>query len=116
MPITMTEKQATIQQLLAAKTKSYVAELTLRMKDYPDEADEVQEHGKELSRQIDRLIGEAMSDWMGDADAIISYVKLTNQRMQRSINEINNDIKITENAVKLIGFIDDLVKVAIAII
>lgn len=111
MPISMTKKQEIIQQLLASKTKAYQAEVKLLLKQKPEEANEVKNHGKELSRRIDNLIAEAMSDWIGNADKIIRDVKLINKKVQRSINDINNNVNLTGSVVKLVGFIDDVVEI-----
>ncbi len=112
MPISMTKKQEIIQQLLASKTKSYQAEVKLLLKRKPTEANEIKKHGKELSRKIDNLIAETMTDWTGNADKIISDVKLINKKVQRSINDINNSVNVAGNVVKLVGFIDDVVEIA----
>ena len=111
MPISKTKKQEIIQQLLASKTKAYQAEVKLLLKQKPNEAAEIKSHGKELSRRIDNLIAETMSDWIGNANKLISDVKLINKKVQRSINDINNNVNVAGNVVKLVGFIDDVVEV-----
>ncbi len=111
MSVSMTKKQEIIQQLLASKTKAYQAEVKLLLKQKPNEANEVKNHGKELSRRIDNLIAETMSDWIGNADKLISDVKLINKKVQRSINDINNNVNVAGNIVKLVGFIDEIVEI-----
>ena len=115
MPVSMTKKQEIIQQLLAAKTKAYQAEVKLLLKRKPEEANEVKTHGKELSRKIDRLISQTMSDWVLDAEIIIKDVKSTNKKIQRSINDIQNDVNVAKNVVKIVGFIDEIVEIVGAI-
>ena len=109
MAISMTEKQALIQQLLVAKNKAYQAEVALLLAGETDQADEVKNHGKELSRRIDRLIAQTMTDWTVAAEEIIEDVRGINKKVQRSIKEINNHVNAARNAVKLVGFIDDVV-------
>lgn len=116
MPISMTKKQEIIQQLLASKTKAYQVEVKLLLKQKPNEANDVKNHGKELSRRIDALIADTMSDWIGNADKLISDVKLTNKKVQRSINDINKDVNVAENVVKLIGFIDEIAEIVVGIV
>ncbi len=116
MPITTTEKQKIIQQLLAAKTKSYRAEVILLLKREPEQASLVKTKGKELSRKIDHLIMQSISDWLGESEIIINDVQLTNQKIQRSINNIQNDVNIANNVVKIVGFIDDIIKIVSAIV
>ncbi len=112
MPISMTKKQEVIQQLLAAKTKAYQAEVKLLLKRKPTEADEIKRHGKELSRKIDNLIAQTMAEWTGNAQKIIGDVRQINKKVQRSINDINNNVNVANNVVKLVGFIDDVVDIA----
>ena len=115
MSVSMTKKQEIIQQLLAAKTKAYKAEVKLLLKNKPEESKDIKTHGKELSRKIDLLIAQSMAEWEVDAEILIKDVKSTNQKLQRSINDIQNDVKVAENVVKIIGFIDKVVDITSAI-
>lgn len=115
MSISMTEKQEIIQQLLVSKNKAYQAEVKLLLKRKPEEANAVKTHGKELSRKIDRLIAQSMSDWVGDAEIIIKDVKSNNKKVQRSIKDIQSDVNVVRNAVKIVGLIDEVVEIVSAI-
>ena len=111
MAISKTAKQDLIQQLLATKTKSYQTEIKLLLKRKPDEAEEVKEHGKALSRKIDELIAQSISDWLGNSNTLIKNVKTINTKLQRSIRDIENDIKIAQNVVKIVGYIDEVTEI-----
>jgi hypothetical protein len=111
MAISMTKKQEIIQQLLASKTKAYQAEVKLLLKRKPEEADKIKDHGKELSRKIDDLISQTMSDWIGNGDTIINDVKSINSKIQRSIRGVQNDVNVANNIVKMVGFIDEVVEI-----
>ena len=111
MSIAMTKKQEIIQQLLASKTKAYQAEVKLLLKQQPSEANQVKSHGKELSRKIDNLIAQTMSEWIGNSDKIIGDVKQKNKKIQRCINDISKNVNLAGNIIKLIGFIDELVEI-----
>lgn len=115
MAISMTGKQEVIQQLLVTKTKSYQTEIKLLLKLKPDEAEEVKTHGKELSRKIDALIADSMSEWLGDSEVIVEDVRSINRKFQRSIHEIQNDVDITKNVVNIVGFIDEVVDIVVAL-
>lgn len=112
MPVSMTEKQELIQQLLVSKSKAYDAEFKLLLQGKPDEADEVKIHGKALSRRIDNLIAAAMSEWTGDAVQIVDHVRNTNRKIQRSIRGIQDSVSFSRNIIKLVGLIDDIVDIA----
>ena len=109
MPFQMNEKQVLIQSLLAAKTKSYTAEFELLLMGKADEANQVMQAGKPLSKKIDSLIAQTMQDWIGDANKLNKKVQLSNAKIQRSISEIRRDVNTANNVVKLVGYIDDVV-------
>ena len=116
MPFQMNEKQVLIQSLLAAKTKSYSAEFELLLMGKTDEANLVMATGKVLSKKIDSLIAQTMTDWLGNANELNNKVKLSNTKIQRAISEIKRDVNTAKNAVKLVGLIDDVVNVVGALV
>lgn len=116
MIIEMTEKQQVAHQLLVSKIKAYNSEIKYRAKGDDSKADEVKEHGKELSRKVDDVIAELMRDWTGDAEEIVTSTKAINETIQSIINKINKDIDTAEDFVKLIGLIDAVVSIAIGLL
>ena len=110
MTIAMTKRQL-IHQLLVAKSQAYDAESYLLLKQMPYEANVVKNHGKELSRRVDSLIAEIMSDWIENSDRIIIHVYSINKELERCITDIEYDVNVAENIVKLVGFIDEIVKI-----
>ena len=88
MAITDSEKEDIIGELLVAKQKGQIVEAKLRFKARADEADKVQQRTELLSDEIDRLLGEAMEEWIGESDQIDAKITKANAAIQKSIREI----------------------------
>lgn len=114
--ISKNNKQKIIQQLLSAKQKAYNAEFALLISGNTQEANKIKDKGKILSRQIDNLISEAMSDWNGSTEALIKDVKSTNAKIQKSIAGIKKGVETAKQVVKVVGYIDDLIEVVSTIL
>jgi ubiquinone biosynthesis protein UbiJ len=112
MAMTEENKQEVIQRLLIGKQKAHILETSLRFKGEGDEADKVAQKASELSNQIDTLLAQVLDDWLGQTDAIIQGIKKSNTSLQQSIRKIQQGVKTTENLVKAIGFLDDLIAIA----
>lgn len=113
VPPTNTEQLR--HQLRVSKAKAYDIECKLSLERRYKEAAEVKKRVEELNRRIDSLLVEARSDWLENFDEVISHVNLINKKVQRSIDDIHNDVNVTENIVKLVGFIDDIVEIVAVI-
>lgn len=100
-------KQELIRRLLIAKEKAHMLEIILRFRGLRTEAETVAEHTSVLSGQIDSLIIEVMTDWLGQADEIIEAVRHANVSIQAAIRDIEKGKKIAQGIVKAIGLIDD---------
>lgn len=113
MPITSKDQKEDILDLLIhTKRKSQKLELRLRMLKQQAEAKKVETARKKLSKKIDKLTVAAMRSWKGSAASTKTKVEKGNKDLQRSINSIKKKIKIAENVVKVVGYIDDAAKLA----
>lgn len=115
MTFTMTKRQKLVQELLQAKTQCYKTEFVLRLNGKEGKSLVVKEKGKELSRKIDDLIAQGMREWLDSAEALIPKVELKNTEIDASVTKINQNIKTANNVVKLVGYIDDVIKIIDAI-
>lgn len=116
MSINNRNKEAMIDALLESKRKGFRLEITLRFQGKAAEADEVKAKTRKLSRKIDDLLVRAMEDWLGNAAALIKTMKNTNAKLQASIRDIKKRIKVAQNVVKAIGFLDDAIDVAVKLL
>lgn len=112
MAISKTSKEQIIQSLLVAKQKAHMLEISLRFKGKPDEADQLSAKAGELSDQIDNLLSQLMSGWIGTANKILGDITKANAAIQSTIRDIQNDVHVAENIVKAIGYVDDIVVIA----
>ena len=107
MPISAANKENLVDVFLETKRKGHRAEIRLRFQRKDEDADKIAKQNKKLSKQIDMLIAQSMRQWNGSASAIISDMKQSNTKLQKSVNSIKKKMKVAENVVKIIGYIDD---------
>jgi len=112
MPISPADKENLIDTFLETKRKGHRAEINLRFQGKSEDADKLAKRNKKLSTQIDKLIAQSMRQWNGSAATIISNMKQSNTKLQASVNNIKKKLKVAQNVVKIIGFIDEAIEKA----
>ena len=112
MAISRKHKAAIIRGLIVTKQKSHLLELDLKFAAKFADARDQAESSKRLSRQIDRLLGQAMDAWSGRGKTTVTNIKTANASLQRAIREIGKDIRTAQNIVKALGLVDDVVAIA----
>lgn len=112
MAISITKKEDLIDGLQTTLGKGQKLEIRLRLTGEGASADEVAKRNRALSKKIDRLIRDAMNEWTGGAAAFEKEIKSSNRRLQAAIRDIKKKIKVAENVVKALGYIDDAIQVA----
>ena len=110
--IPKSSKEEIIQRLLVTKQKAHALEVRLLLSDKEDDAKKVAKKSKALTRQIDKLLGQVMDEWQGQATKIIMDIKTGNAALQNSITNIKKNVKTAQNIVKAIGLIDDAIAIA----
>jgi hypothetical protein len=112
MPNSEADKQQIIRRLLVAKQEAHSLEISLRFKGRNDQADQLAAKATKLSDTIDTLLGQVMVDWVVETQKIVSDIGQANVSLQSSIKEIQNGIKVAQNVVKALGYVDDVVAIA----
>ena len=112
MAFELTEKEKVLESLTAAHRQGQLAEVSLRLQGKPDEAEKVKPGSTRLSTEIDTLIGQMMDEWLGDADRNMKDLTAGNAKLETAIAEIKKQINIAQNAVKVLGLLDDAVAIA----
>ena len=112
MAISNPDKQDVISRLLVINQKAHILATSLRFKGQDEEAEKVTQKAKELSEQIDHLLGQVMDEWLGQAESIRQEIQKANASLQASIRQIGNEVNILQNVVRAIGFIDDVIQIA----
>jgi len=67
---------------------------------------------KRLKTEIDELIQNLLQEWIGDAKQLKIKIINSNSEISKSIKDIQSKIKLAENIVKALGFIDDAIQLA----
>lgn len=112
MPFTPTDKEKVLESLMAARRQGQLAELSLRFQNKADDANRIREGTTRLSAEIDILLGRMMEEWAGRADTAIKGLTAANSKLETTVVDIKKQIKIAQNVVKVIGFLDDAVAIA----
>jgi len=106
-------KEEILDALLTTKRRAQRLALRLRLLRRNEESDRVRRKARRLAREIDTLIGRAMSTWLGEGEAIQDEIRALNRRLQRSITSIKRGIDISKNVVKTTGLLDDAIQIAV---
>ena len=112
MSFSRTAKGRALRSLARTKEKAQRLEFTLRLQGQEDQAGEVDSQTHELAKQIDQLIKEAMTEWLGNAAKIEAELRANNDKLQRSIRNIQRNVQTANNIAKAISYIDDAVSIA----
>ena len=112
MSFESTSKIQVLEAMQAIHRNGQILEIKLRFANKKDRADQVWASNVLLGQHIDILIGKAIDDWLGDADAMVDRIEGAAGGLQKSIDQIADTIKTGEKVVKAIGYIDDAVKIA----
>lgn len=112
MPFEPTDKEKVLESLMAARRQGQLAELSLRFRNKPDEAEKIRGGNARLSTEIDILIGRMMEEWIGRADTAIKGLTAANTKLEAAVADIKKQIQIAQNVVKVVGFLDDAVAIA----
>ena len=80
-----------------------------------EEAEQIKSKTRELTKHIETLSGQVMDDWIEDAESVSDKLRKANDRILENIREIKKSEKVAENIVKLIGHLDKVLEIAIAL-
>ena len=105
------KKEEIIHSLQVTLQRSQNLELNLRFRNNKN-AQEIADKNKILSQQIDKLIVEAMQNWLVNAKKTTNNIKKINTDLQRAITNVRKQKKEAENIVKAIGLVDDVISIA----
>lgn len=106
------EKEALVQQLLAAKEKGQALELQLLVKGSAKEAGKIEKANRELTVRIRTLLAAMMRDWIGDAEELHARLTTANSELRRNIVSVTQGIETAKNVVDFIRQIDGMVALA----
>lgn len=108
------EKEVIIDKFLSMKRKGHLLYIDLLFKGMEAEAETINRKNAELSEKIDRLLADIMQDWKDNTgNGIVEELRKSNEKIQNVIREIKKDIETAKNIVKVLGHIDEAIKMAV---
>ena len=110
--IAKARKENIVQKLLITNQKATALRTRLLIQGETDKADEVQIKGKQLANEIEKLLAEMMSNWAGNADALVQDITGLNTNLQSTINNVKERSKTAQQVVKAVSLIDDAISIA----
>jgi len=113
--MTQAEKNELLDKLSVCYNRVNYLKLLCDEANKPDEAAQFDRRKARLKVEIDGLLRDLYENWIGNANSLKTSLQNSNNGVEASIKEIEGDIKVAENIVKAIGYIDDVIKVAAAL-
>jgi flagellar biosynthesis regulator FlbT len=104
------EKLRALNTLIATQNKGLRLESRLMLQNM--DPTKVQKANNRLAKKIEQLRGKIHDEWVESADDIQREVSIANGQIERAIKAIEKRVKIAENIVKAVGYIDRVVETA----
>lgn len=98
-----------ITRMITSLGKLSNIEARLRWSGDTTSADQIKVKHDELRDQIDILRGRVADQWTKGTAQIEEGIRKANTRVQTSIRDIQRNIKVAENVVKVIGQVNDAI-------
>ncbi len=98
--------------LLDIKNRVIDAEIILLANGKSDDAEKLADAIDDLDKIIQQLRGKILDDWLTKVDGFRAKLGAMNAEVQEAIDDIKDDIETAKKVVKLIGYVDDVVKTA----
>ncbi|MCF7762428.1 MAG: hypothetical protein K9N62_02020 [Verrucomicrobia bacterium] len=81
-----------------------------------DEAVRLGRRKDRLKLEIDGLLRDLYQDWIGDASALRKRLDVSNKAIDAAVKDIEKKIKLAENIVKVLGYIDEGIEIAAGLV
>jgi len=104
------EKLMALNKLVATQSKGLKLEFALMLQN--EDLTTVQKANRRLAKKIDELRGKLHEEWIESTDNIRREIIIANGQIEKSIKAIEKRVKIAENVVKAVGYIDRVVETA----
>ena len=110
--MTIEEKNMLLDQLSVCYNRANYCKMLCEEKEKAEEAEKLEKRMKRLKLEIDSLLRELYKDWIGSANELKDKIDKSNMEIDKHIQEIKRDIEIAQNVVKVLGFLDNAIKIA----
>lgn len=96
-----------LQGMMASLSKVTNVQIRLTLAGEDDLAKQMDTKRKLLLKQIEKLQSEVASQWTVNAATLTDKLREANGKVQDRIRNIKNKVNVADNAIKIIGLIDD---------
>lgn len=100
-------KLDTLDAMNVSLSKITNVQIRLSLAGEADLAQQMDVKRKALLAQIETLQGQVADDWTVDATKLTDLLRTANGKVQDRIRNIKNNVDVANNAVQIIGQIDD---------
>jgi hypothetical protein len=95
---------------------SQILESELRVAHKDSEADSIHAKNQELSEAIDVLLGVELDNWASEAGPVKDGLDVARGKFDKAVADIKRRVEIAQNVIKVLGCLDDAIKITTAII
>ena len=111
--MTISEKNELLDKLSICYNRvNYLKILAEEKKSSPDVITQIDRRKNRLKTEIDMLLRDLYTNWIGDAVQLKKSVDNSNKGLNQCITDIEKDISIAQNIMKALGYVDDVIKLA----
>ena len=103
-------KLETLDAMNASLSKITNVQIRLTLAGQADLAQQMDVQRKALLAQIETLQAQVADDWTVDATKLTDLLRTANGKVQDRIRNIKNNVDVANNAVQIIGQIDQALK------
>jgi len=114
--MTATEKNLLLDRLSVCYNRTNYLKIVCEENKALDEAAQFDRRKARLRIEIDGLLRDLYHNWIGDAQTLKGKLDDSNRALDKCISNIEADIKTAENIVKAIGYVDNIIKVAVDLV
>ncbi len=107
MADTMEDKLEVLDAMNTSLGKVTNVQVRLTLAGETDLANQLDTHRKALLAQIEELQGQVADQWTVDAATLTEKIREANSDVQDRIRNIKNNVNVANNAVQIIGLIDN---------
>jgi len=114
--MTATEKNLLLDRLSVCYNRTNYLKIVCEENKALDEAAQFDRRKARLKIEIEGLLRDLYHNWIGDAKTLKGKLDDSNRALDKCIKNIEADIKTAENLLQAVGYIDDIIKVAVDLV
>lgn len=115
--MTIDEKNELLDNLSTCYNRvNYLEILAQEKGSGPDVIAQIGRRKSRLRNEIDMLLNDLYTQWIGDATQLKSNISDNNNNLNQCIAKITKDVSTAQNIVKALSYVDNVVKFASAFV